>query len=166
MGRVLIIAIAALVGAIGTWFLVPTVQREPVNKDMPVFTYDVDRPERPDAIDPPNSIMSSEDRHERAERLIGKPLKYITPDAIRTEAWYTEQGRSVIERSMDECYLLLEYRRSAYRGAPADERPTEEMADFVIDDRHQAPRDGGWPDELLTIPAATRIFDFISRSSR
>ena len=132
MGRVLIIAFAAVIGAIGTWFFVPTAHFQMGAANMA---------ERPDAVDPPKAMMSNEDRRERAERLIGKPLKYITPTVIRDEAWYTEQGKDVIERSMDECYLLLEYNQYAHEDAHAGE---------------PALSDGGWAEEGLAIPLPTR----------
>jgi hypothetical protein len=48
-------------------------------------------------------FLSEQKRRSRAEQLIGKPLKYITPDAVHSEAWYAERGKQVIERAMDEC---------------------------------------------------------------
>lgn len=141
MQRILIIAFAAFVGAIGTWFFIPTVQKVPVNKDMPIFASDRDPTERPDAVDPPKGMMSSEDRRERAEQLIGESLKYITPDAVRGETWYAEQGKAIIERAMDECYLILEYHQYAHEDAPAGE--------------HAELAEGGWGEEILTLPTPT-----------
>ena len=85
--------------------------------------------------------MSSEDRRERAEQLLGKPLEYITPDVLRGEAWYAKQGRAVVERAMDECYLLLEYHQYAHEDVPADEQA--ELAE------------GGWGEDVLAVPTPT-----------
>jgi hypothetical protein len=109
MGRVLIIAIACVIGALGTWLFVPTIQRVPVNPDMPVFNYDPDATPKADTTAPKAGVITEEKRRARAEQLIGKKLKYIVSDQLHTSAWFTEQGVQVIERALDECYLVTTY---------------------------------------------------------
>jgi len=41
-----------------------------------------------------------------AEQLVGKQLKYITDDEVHATGWFNDQGVQVIERAMDECYLV------------------------------------------------------------
>jgi hypothetical protein len=106
MGRVLIIAIACVIGALGTWLFVPTVQPVPVNPDMPVFKYDPDPAPKADTTAPKAGVITEEKRRLRAEQLIGKKMKYIVGDQVHAQSWFTEQGPPVIERAMDECYLL------------------------------------------------------------
>lgn len=143
MGRVLIMAIACVVGALAAWLFMPTVQPVPVKRDMPVFEPNAEREGREDTTVP--WAMSNEKRRLRAEQLIGKPLKLIAPDVVHSEAWYREQGSQVIERAMDECYLLLEYYQYAHEDAP------EEYAEDVAGE-------GGWEEQLnaLTNPPTTK----------
>lgn len=105
MGRVLVVAVACVFGALVTWLFVPTVQKVPVNPNMPVFTYDPDPAEREDTTAPKVGMITEEKRRTRAEQLIGKKLKYAT-DEVRSKSWYLGQGTPVIERAMDECYIV------------------------------------------------------------
>jgi len=97
--RVLIGVLAAIVGASGTWFLVPTSQMSSIGSDTPVLA-------RTSA--PRNPVFSEEVRRERAERLIGDDLRYITRDTVHSTSWFNEQGEQAIERAMDECFLVTE----------------------------------------------------------
>ena len=148
MGRVLLIAIACVIGALIGWLFMPTVQPAPVKRDMPVFEPNAERAEKEDTTVP--WAMSSEKRRARAEQLIGKPLKFIAPDVVHSEAWYGEQGKQVIERAMDECYLLLEYHQYAHDDAP------EEYAEDTADEAGWD--EAGWEEQLsaLTNPATTK----------
>ena len=120
MGRVLIMAAACVCGALATWFFIPTVQAVRVNPDAPVFGGD-DGGAETQSASAPSTMMSEEERRERAERLIGEPLKYITPDGYHSAGWYAEQGKQVIERAMDECYLVFEYYENLVTPDPDDE---------------------------------------------
>jgi hypothetical protein len=100
MARVLIIAVAVLLGAASVWFLVPTsaatIAGGSSSKDVaskPAYS---------------GSPMSAEKRRMRAEQLIGEPFKYISKDEVYSKGWFTEQGAQVIERAMDECYLMTD----------------------------------------------------------
>jgi hypothetical protein len=106
MGRVLIITIAAVIGALGTWFFIPTVQSARINPDAPVFSGDAGLEEKENTTVPPKGVMSDEKRRTRAEQLVGKKLKYITDGVVHSQSWFTEQGVQVIERAMDECFLV------------------------------------------------------------
>ena len=91
MGKILIIAVAAVVGAVATWFFVPTMQ--------------------PSAA--PGSAMqlepiNMEERRARAAKLIGKPLRYLTDDFARDFNWFWKQGPDAIDIAMDECELLMD----------------------------------------------------------
>src|SRR5262245_49321919 len=101
MGRVLIIAVAAVIGAMSVWLFTPTVRPAGVNPNMPVFKYDPDASPQEDTTAPPPGVMSDEKRRARAEQLVGKKLKYAT-DEVRDASWFAEQGVQVIERAMDE----------------------------------------------------------------
>lgn len=104
MSRVLMIAVAVLLGAGSVWFLVPT----------PVATV----AETPAGLPTSKEIagkpivsgapMSSEKRRARAEQLVGEPFKYISRNEVHSARWFTEQGLQAIERAMDECYLMSE----------------------------------------------------------
>lgn len=98
MGRVVIIAVAVVMGALSVWFLVPAV---PLAKVM----------DAPAASGKPllsGGPMSAEKRRARAEQLIGEPFKYISKDEVHGKGWFAEQGVQAIERAMDECYLMSE----------------------------------------------------------
>jgi hypothetical protein len=106
MGRILVIALACMVSALGVWLLVPTVGPVPVNKDLPAFEYDPDPAPKADTTAPKAGVITEEKRRLRAEQLIGKTMKYIVSSEVHSASWFTEQGSPVIERAMDECYLL------------------------------------------------------------
>jgi len=105
MARALIIAVAVLLGAASVWFLVPTVPLAKVtavqtSSNLPTSKEIVGKPVRP------GGPMSAEKRHARAEQLIGEPFKYISKTEVYSKGWFTDQGVQVIERAMDECFLL------------------------------------------------------------
>ena len=102
MARVLIIAVAVLLGAASVWFLVPTSAATigrapsslPSSKDVaskPVYS---------------GSPMSAEKRRTRAENMVGQNFKYISKDEVFSASWFTEKGPQAIERAMDECAIL------------------------------------------------------------
>jgi hypothetical protein len=98
MARVLIIAVAVLLGAASVWFLVPTsaatVGGAPNSKDVaskPTYS---------------GSPMSAEKRRMRAEGLVGQKFKYISKDEVFSTSWFTEKGPQAIERAMDECAII------------------------------------------------------------
>jgi hypothetical protein len=97
---------AAVIGAVGTWFFIPTVQSARINPDVPAFSDNAGPEEKANTTVPPKGVMSEEKRRARAEQLVGKQLKYITNDVVHGESWFTEQGVQVIERAMDECFLV------------------------------------------------------------
>ena len=98
MARVLIIAVAVLLGAASVWFLVPTsaatVAGASNSKDVaskPAYS---------------GSPMSAEKRRMRAENLVGQNFKYISKDEVFSSSWFTEKGPQAIERAMDECAII------------------------------------------------------------
>ena len=98
MARVLIIAVAVLLGAASVWFLVPTSAATGAggssSKDVasrPAYS---------------GSPMSAEKRRMRAENVIGQNFKYISKDEVFSTSWFTEKGPPAIERAMDECAIL------------------------------------------------------------
>ena len=105
MGRVVIIAVAVVMGALSVWFLVPTVPlakvtEVPVSSNLPTSKEIIGKPVVSGAP------MSAEKRRIRAEQLIGEPFKYISKTEVYSKGWFTDQGVQVIERAMDECFLL------------------------------------------------------------
>ncbi len=96
MGRVIIIAVAVVMGALSVWFLVPA---------MPLAKV----ADAPNSVDKPalsGGPMSAEKRRTRAEQLIGEPFKYISKDEVHGKGWFAGQGVPAIERAMDECHLM------------------------------------------------------------
>ncbi|HET6157414.1 MAG TPA: hypothetical protein VFE34_03640 [Dongiaceae bacterium] len=84
MGRVLLIAIACVAGALVTWLFVPTIQPVGVNPDMPVFSRDDQSKPPANAQGAVSPMMSAEKRRSRAEQLVGTPLKYVTSGRVLT----------------------------------------------------------------------------------
>ena len=101
MGRVIIIAVAVVMGALSVWFLVPAMPLANVS-DAPSSKETVGKP----ALS--GGPMSAEKRRTRAEQLIGEPFKYISKDEVHGKGWFAEQGVPAIEHAMDECYLMSE----------------------------------------------------------
>jgi len=105
MARVLIIAVAVLLGAASVWFLIPTVPlakvtEVPTSSDLPTSKETVSKPVLS------GGPMSAEKRRIRAEQLVGEPFKYISKTEVYSKGWFADQGVQVIERAMDECFLL------------------------------------------------------------
>src|SRR5215813_5872829 len=108
MGRVFIVLVACIAAAVGTWLLTPTIQPVGPNSDMPVFSRDGDtQPAAKTKTVSRFDLMSKKQRYARAEKLVGKNLKYMRKDVVRSVAWFTNQGPDVVEVAMDECYLLV-----------------------------------------------------------
>jgi hypothetical protein len=84
-------------------------QRVEPNSDAPAFS---DSPDSQPATEKKAAgkfdLMSKEQRYARAEKLVGKNLKYMRNDAIRSVDWFTRQGPDVVDVAMDECYLLVD----------------------------------------------------------
>lgn len=126
MARVLIIAVAVLLGAASVWFLVPTPAATvagapsslPASKDVaskPVYS---------------GSPMSGERRRARAENLVGQPFKYISKSEVYSASWFTEKGPQAIERAMDECAVLSSedlYIRHVMESADSSITDTEDL---------------------------------------
>ena len=64
-----------------------------------------------------------------AEQLVGKQLKYITDDEVHTTGWFNDQGVQVIERAMDECYLVTNYDLYLEHLSEVSEGGLDEVAD-------------------------------------
>jgi len=102
MARVLIIAVAVLLGAASVWFLVPT-------SAATVGGAPSSLPSSKDVASKPaysGSPMSAEKRRTRAENLVGQDFKYISKDEVFSTSWFTEKGPQAIERAMDECAII------------------------------------------------------------
>jgi hypothetical protein len=100
MARVLIIAVAVLLGAASVWFLVPTPAATDASASLPTSKEVASRPAYS------GSPMSAEDRRMRAENLVGQPFKYISKDEVFSASWFTDKGPHAIERAMDECAII------------------------------------------------------------
>jgi hypothetical protein len=107
MGRVLVVAIAAVIGALGTWFFVPTDLVE-IHASGSAQASKPAAQQQANGTAPRNSVISNEKRRQRAEQLIGDELKYATGDRVYSADWFRDQGEQVIERAMDECFLVTE----------------------------------------------------------
>lgn len=130
MARVLIIAVAVLLGAGSVWFLVPapvatvadTPSSLPTSKDMTA------------TASASGSRMSPQKRLQRAEKLVGQPFKYISKDDVHTSSWFTDQGAQAIERAMDECAILASedlYLKHVIASANSSARDSEEDLDGI-----------------------------------
>ena len=105
MGRILIVAVACILGALVTWLFVPTIQPAPVMRTAGADAPSTQPPEQQAAATP---MMSEEKRHERAEQLVGGQIKYVPAEKVVGAGWFREQETQVIERAMDECFLLTD----------------------------------------------------------
>lgn len=125
MARVLIIAVAVLLGAASVWFLVPT----------PAATV-ADAPSSSKEIAGKAGYprMSAEKRRTRAEELVGQKFKYISKDEVYSTSWFTEKGPQAIERAMDECAILANeqlFIRHIMESADSSITDTEEDVDVL-----------------------------------
>jgi hypothetical protein len=126
MARVLVIAVAVLLGAVSVWFLVPTsaatVGGAPNSKDVaskPAYS---------------GSPMSAEKRRMRAEGLVGQKFKYISKDEVFSTSWFTDKGPQAIERAMDECAIITNeelFVRHVMESADSSLTDTEEDVDVL-----------------------------------
>lgn len=91
MGRVLIIAVAVLLGTASAWFFVPAVPLAKVT-DEPSAGSKVAQTDRP---------MSAKERRMRAEHLIGQSFKYISSDEVHSTSWFTGGRRRSSARWMN-----------------------------------------------------------------
>ena len=126
MGRVIIIAVAVVMGALSVWFLVPTVPlakvtEVPAPSSLPTSKEIMGNPVVSGAP------MSAEKRRVRAEQLIGEPFKYISKTEVYSKGWFADQGVQVIERAMDECFLLGDSDLFFEHGAASSEGDIEDM---------------------------------------
>ena len=104
MIRMLVIVIACAAGAVVTWFFIPTIQVGDASTGT--VTEKKAEPDGPRLIKTP--IMSESKRRTRAEQLVGDELRYATGKSIRSVDWFKEQSVQIIERAMDECFLVLD----------------------------------------------------------
>ena len=124
MGRVLIIAVAVLLGAASVWFFVPTVPLANV----------ADGPAARSKAALAGQPLSAQQRRMRAENLIGQEFRYISSDEMHSTSWFTDQGAPAIERAMDECAVLADaelYLQHVIAGADSSVRDTEEDLDGI-----------------------------------
>jgi hypothetical protein len=111
MLRVLTIAVACIAGAAMTWVFVPTDQM-PSMGQMSFGPAEADaEPELGGQQEAQltTPMIGNDERHQRAEQLVGEELKYITGgDAVHDVAWVRDLGPKRIERAMDECFLITD----------------------------------------------------------
>src|SRR5262245_19850919 len=105
IGRVIIVTIAAFIGAGFVFMFVPTVQPVGVNPDMPVFKRDDEWTPRAGDLLP---RMSEELRRDRARQLIGEPFRWLCPGRLINTKALIKRGPDAMEEAMDECYLLAD----------------------------------------------------------
>lgn len=129
MGRVIIIAVAVVMGALATWFLIPTVPLAKVGSDAPAVTDAPGDEEEALKMALLNGPMSEEKRRARAEQLVGKPLKYVTDDEVHSSAWFTARGVPELERAMDECFLMTDPELYLRHLLETSDRALEDMTD-------------------------------------
>ena len=128
MARVLIIAIAVLLGAASVWFLVPTPAATDASGSLPT-SKDVASKRAYSG-----SPMSAEKRRMRAESLVGQNFKYISKDEVFSSSWFTDKGPQAIERAMDECAIITNeelFVRHVMESADSSLTDTEEDLDVV-----------------------------------
>jgi hypothetical protein len=129
MGRIFIIAVAVVMGALGFWYLVPAISLATVGSDAPALTDAPGEAEESVKMALLNGPMSQEERRARAEQLVGEPLKYLTDDEVRSPAWFTEHGVAELERAMDECFLMTDPDLHLRHILETSGRPLEDMTD-------------------------------------
>jgi hypothetical protein len=127
MARVLIIAVAVLLGAASVWFLVPT-------SAATVGGAPSSLPSSKEVASYSGSRMSAEKRRMRAEGLVGQKFKYISKDEVFSTSWFTEKGPQVIERAMDECAIITNdelFVQHVMASADSSASDTEEDLDVI-----------------------------------
>jgi hypothetical protein len=128
MARVLIIAVAVLLGAASVWFLVPTPAATDASASPPTSTDVASKPVYS------GSPMSAEKRRSRAEGLVGQDFKDISKDEVFSASWFTDKGPQAIERAMDECAIITNeelFVRHVMESADSSLTDTEEDLDVV-----------------------------------
>lgn len=104
MGRILVVAIACIFGAAVTWMFIPTTHVAGMLQGSSAVASSGGSAAKP-GTKTPTPPMSEDKRRARAEQLFGKTLKYATNE-VRSRSWYAEQDVQVLERAMDECYIV------------------------------------------------------------
>jgi hypothetical protein len=128
MARVLIIAVAVLLGAASVWFLVPMPAATDASASLPTSKDVASKPVYS------GSPMSAEKRRSRAESLVGQDFKYISKDEVFSASWFTDKGPQAIERAMDECAIITNeelFVRHVMESADSSLTDTEEDLDVV-----------------------------------
>jgi hypothetical protein len=100
MIRILIVGLACIVGVAVVWLFVPTAQFAPASTNA------TESATSSKTVGSPG--ISPEKRRTRAEQLVGDSLIYISRDEKRSVGWFRQQDEHVLERAMDECYLLTD----------------------------------------------------------
>ena len=107
MLRVLTIAVACIAGAAATWMFVPTDHLAGMGGIS--FSSAEAEPAAQQEARLTTPMIGIDERHERAEKLVGEDLKYITGgDDVHDVAWFQNLGPKGIERAMDECALVTD----------------------------------------------------------
>ena len=100
MIRILIVGFACILGATVVWLFVPTAQFAPASTNA------TESASSSRTVGTPG--ISPEKRRTRAEQLVGDSLRYISKDEKRSVGWFRKLDEQVLERAMDECYLLTD----------------------------------------------------------
>lgn len=111
MARPVTIAVSAACGMVLMWLAMPVLRPAWENPDQPAFS-DLRKftaPPEGDAAAMKRYEALEEKRRARAETLIGDRLRIITPEERRSPEWFIEQGARVVQRALNECYLVLHH---------------------------------------------------------
>jgi len=106
IGRIIIVAAAAFLGALIVLVSMTTVRPVEVKSDMPVFK----RPNTRESEFPSSGLptMSEDRRRNRAAELVGEPLEYVRSGRLLHPSWIKQEGIEGLERMMDECFMLTD----------------------------------------------------------
>lgn len=108
MIRMLVIVIACAAGAVLTWFFIPTIPVGDASTDASTDVPAAAENKASEARIITTPMMSESKRRTRAEQVVGDELRYATGKQIRTVDWFKQQSMQVVERAMDECYMVLD----------------------------------------------------------
>lgn len=111
MARPVTIAVSVACGMVLMWLAMPILRPVWKNPDQPAFSdlHKFTAPPEGDAAAIKRYEALEEKRRARAETLIGDRLRIITLDERHNSEWFVAQGAKLVQRALNECYLLLHH---------------------------------------------------------
>jgi len=111
MARPVTIAVSVACGMVLMWLAMPALRPGWQNPDQAAFSdlHKFTDPPEGDAAAMERYEAMEEKRRARAETLIGDRLRIIVPEERRSTEWFVAQGAKVVQRALNECYLVLHH---------------------------------------------------------